>query len=571
MANCEEKVCTGTVGPDFPSNQGTTGPQSSTNGCITTSSGVKCPTPPVSDPNCNPFQLTDDTASCFIDSVVNESLNIAGADLHVYKLLGVHEQCKLTDVTGNGRAISNGSQPHFPASYAFDIYKSEWRSVQRGEDVITLSAIGYDFGEIKTSDNSRRRYGINANVRKHITAIAIKQSSDSLKRATKVRIERSDNCEKWYGVAVVDLPDNDCLNTILFNDSVPMRFWRLRPVAFNGGANDYWGVQAIKMYHNYIATNEDNIQDKILFENRDRDYAEEPILLKGSYDLLDISTELSRFGIEIPSATMQFSIGFTSCVALLGRPLIIGDIIEVPSEAQYTPTMQKIKRWVEVTDVAWATTGYTPGWQPTLLKVTAQPAFASQETQDIFGDLAENKVDSLGLMDKGNGKNPNYQDYSDIEQTIQSLAADAVPEAGEEYSSVVRQWEPEELAEAAKHGILPNLMKIGQVPTPFASYLVEDAMPPNNAPFTEGPIYPTSPKHGDYHRLIYEGLSKDVPAQLYRYSQTKGRWVYLESDRRAAWNSDKPVLEEFLRSPDRKPITFVTRDNPDECKKEENN
>ncbi len=555
-----EDSCKGTSGPDHPEDNGQNKP-----GCTEQADGTFCPDTN-QDNRCKPFQLTKNKDSCFIDGLVNESLNIGGADLNVYKLLGVHEQCKTIDATGNGLPLSNGDAPGFPVSNAFDVFISEWRSAQKGTGVTASAFLGYDFGEIKVNDNSRRMYGIEASVRKHITAVAIKQSSNSNNRVTRARIERSADGVKWYGVGIVNLPDDDCLNTILFSHSVTMRYWRLRPIEFNGGATDRWGVQALQLFHNYVATNEDNIQDKIFLENRDRDYAEDSILLKGSYDLIDINTELSKFGIELPAQSLYLTVSFSACVAGLGRPLVIGDIIQLPSETQYSAEMRPIEKWMEVTDVAWSTEGYTPGWQPTLLRVILQPAYVSQETQDIFGDLAENDLaDELGLQDKGDGKHPIFQDYSDVSQEIQEQAKEMVPESGAEGSSTIRAWEEQEVQNAAAQG-LNNLNKIGLNPT---GLYVEDAMPPNNAPFTEGPEYPDTPDHGDYHRLTYEGLSKDVPARLYRYSTTKGRWVFLEKDRRAEFDPKKPRLQEFLTTPTRKPYGEITRDAPPKCEDEE--
>jgi len=556
-----EDACKGTTGPDHPD----PADQNGKPGCTPNAKGDGYCPPTNADKTCSPFQLSENRDSCFVDSVVNEALNVGGAELHVYKLLGVHEQCKTVDATGKGQSISNGSAPGFPASQAFDAFVTEWRSVQKGNGVTASAYIGYDFGEIKTNDNSRRMYGIETSVRKHITAIAIKQSSLENNRVTRARIERSEDGVKWYGVALVNLPDDDCLNTILFRDSVPSRYWRIRPVVFNGGASDSWGVQAIQMFHNYIATDEENIQDKIFLENRDRDYADEPLTMKGYYDLIDIQTELSKFGIELPSQQIYMTVNFSACVAILGRPLIIGDIIEIPSEAQWSAEMRKILKWMEVTDVAWSTEGYTPGWQPTMLRVILQPAFASQETQDIFGDLAEQDIpDELGLVDKGDGRHPLYQDYSDVSQTIQAEAKDMVPESGRETSGTIRAWEQEELESAAAQG-LPHLQRIGQ--NNEAIY-TEDAMPPNNAPFTEGPEYPDDPQHGDYHRMTYEGLSKDVPARLYRYSTAKGRWIFLEKDRRAEFDPNKPRLQEFLTAPGRISNTKITKPTPPVCEDE---
>ena len=82
-------------------------------------------------------------------------------------------------------------------------------------------------------------------------------------------------------------------------------------------------------------------------------------------------------------------------------------------------------------------------------------------------------------------------------------------------------------------------------------------MPQNDADFTEGATFPTDPSEGDYHRLIYVGLAKDVPARLYRWSDTKGRWVYLETDRRKQYNEKQSILEEYLTSTTQKPAEDI--------------
>lgn len=514
--------------------------------CVTTPDGNLCAAP--SDwATCRPWDLTQQqAANCYIDSVAEEALQIAGAQVNVYKLLGVHEQTKLIDLTGSGKPISGGDAANFPAINAFTTFAASWMSKQSGLSSIAASAwIGYDFGVVKIS-TGRQRYGIDASIRHMITAIKIKQSADPLSRVTKARIERSEDGKQWYGVAVVTLPNDDALNTIYFKHSVPNRYWRLRPIGFVGTDCSGWAVQALELY-DYSATDISNIQDKILMENRDRDYATMPILLKGYYDLVNVSTDLSRFGIEIPSSTYQIKLNFNATVAALGRPVVIGDIIELPSETQYTPTLQAVKRWLEVTDVTWDAGSYTPGWQPTNLLVTTQPAMATQETQDIFGDLAQH-VDSSGLFSTDDGNNTLYQDYSTVNQTIEQVALSQIPEHGSEGSNTIREFSDEELATAALQGF-PHLKKLG---FNRKGLYVEDGIPQNDAPYTEGDTYPLNPNDGDYHRLTYSGTAKNILVQLYRWSGVKNRWLYLETDRRLEMNHQQPILEEYTRNPKKK-------------------
>lgn len=477
-----------------------------------------------------------------MDNQNQEALAIAGAQVNVHKLLGVHEQTELIDLAKNGNPISGGDAPNYASQYAYQATRTEWRSKQTGEAAVLASAyIGYDFGIIKIS-SGRQRYGIDADIRHMITTIRIKQSANPEQRVTKARVERSQDGIHWFGVAIVNLPNDDVLNTIHFKHSVTNRYWRLRPLNFTGGECDSWGIQALEM-HDYMATDIGNIQDKIFLENRDRDYDQDATQMKGFYQLLSPQTELTRFGIEIPSATYNIKVNFNATVAALGRPLVIGDIVELPSETQYTPDLRAIKRYLEITDVTWDADSYTPTWQPLMLMVTAQPALASQETQDIFGKLAKS-IDSSGLFDQDEGNHPMWQDFTGVNEEIAQQALNGVPERGSEGSNTIREFTNQERDTAAKNGA-PHINKFGLNPK---GLFVEDAIPSNGAEYTEGTEYPANPKDGEYHRLTYEGLSKNVPARLYRWSNVKNRWVYLETDRRQKFNNEKALLDEYLTS-----------------------
>lgn len=518
--------------------------------CVTSGTGETCLAPSTWS-SCKPWQLTtQQRTNCYADSLIQESLSIAGADIHVYKLLGVHEQLKLTDSTGNGTPIASSSLPGFDAAQAFNAYTTEWRSMEAGDKILESAFIGYDFGVVKLP-NGRVKYGSEANVRVHITSIKIKQSVDPLKRVSKARVERSDNGKDWYGVSVVNLPVDGNLSTVTFKESVPSRYWRLRPIQFVGSQCDAWGVQALEMSE-YTATARNNIQDFIWMENRDREYNTTFQQLKGYYDVVTTAIDLSRFGGELPTLEYQIKINFTACVNLLGRPIVVGDIIELPSETQYNASLQPVRKFFEVTDVAWDNSSFTPGWMPTMLLITTQPAVASQETQDIFGHLAV-KTDNSGLFNGDDGNNTKYQDFSAVDQHIVSVSKSAVPEIGSEGSNVAREFTPEELKFADDKGYIG----IHNLQFNRKDVYVEDAMPQNGEPFTEGPEYPQHPADGDYHRLTYEGTASGVLTRLYRWSAKKNRWIYLETDKRPLYTGNKRVIEEYVTSPNAQSIKKV--------------
>lgn len=500
----------------------------------------KCPT---TNDECYPWEITDQTGdSCIIEDYIEESLLIGAAEVNVHKLLGVYSQIKLIDENDIGTSFASSQHPNFPSSNAFDIRDTEWRSVELGNDVVKNAYIGYDFGPIRL-DNGRLRYGIETYVKKNISTIKIKQGCDSKNRATRLRIERSADGIKWYGSSIVTVPDCDGTVTISFRSTSPTRYWRIRPLEFNGGDEDYWAVKAL-ILSEHEKTDVYNIQDKIFLENRDRKYSKDVIRTKAAYTPVDYQGFLSKMGFNSPYNSEQYLLEFSfqQVIRLLGRPLVIGDILQLPSETYYTPKMQPTLKYLEVTNVAWATGSYTPQWIPTLLRVIAQPAMSSQETQDIFGKLTED-LDHLGTSDINDGiRNKNYQDVHDIDQTIAADANTAVPQRGQDYANVhALSTELKDWINATLPGV--DTEKLDRRPPIWA----QDALPPNGEDYTVGDDFPNNPSNGDYHRLTYDSIDKTIAPRLYRYSDYKKRWLYLETDARFnVWTGTESTITEFL-------------------------
>jgi hypothetical protein len=486
--------------------------------------------------DCTEFELTANPETALIQNFIDQSLNIGASNINVYKLLGVYEQGLLIDQTGNGQAISGGYIPSFPPSNAFEKYVTEWASSQTGSQVICNAYIGYDFGPI-TLNNGRLEYGINTSIMKDVATINIKQGCNSQNRCTQVRVERSNDAISWYGVTLLDLPDSDVLATFNFKKTVPSRYWRLRPTRFNGGPQDYWVVAALQLI-DYEMTNISNVQDRLLLENRDRNYNQTPIVMKGSYRPIDVQSRSSKFGFLQDADQYVIEVSFNQAINYLTRPFVIGDIIQLPAETQYTPTLQPILKYLEIIDVAWSTNSYTPQWVPTMQRLIAVPALQSQETQDIFGQLNAN-VDSSGLMNVYDGNAEKYQDISDISQTIDAVSQIKTPERGENDASMAKLSE-ELIRQLEQKNI--NAKRLDRRRTLYGI----DGMPPNGAPYTEGDSFPENPKNGDYHRLTYTNIATNIPPRLHRYSQRKGFWIYLETDLRYKFKSTKPYLQEFI-------------------------
>jgi hypothetical protein len=79
---------------------------------------------------------------------------------------------------------------------------------------------------------------------------------------------------------------------------------------------------------------------------------------------------------------------------------------------------------------------------------------------------------------------------------------------------------------------------------------VEDGIPPDNLPYTEGLQdngFPANPKDGDYHRMNYKS-EFGIPPRLYQFNARKGRWVFMEADRRGKYSSFKPSMLRLMES-----------------------
>jgi hypothetical protein len=498
------------------------------------------------------YSLINDADSNIANNLAVEALNIAGANINVFKLLGIYEQTKLIDLTGKGEPIASGSFNAFPASNAFDNTISEWRSIQLGPDnIVGCSYLGYDFGPIRL-DNERVRYGINTSIKEHITTLNIQQGCDPQNRISKARIERSMDAKLWYGVDVISLPNTSDPVQYRIRQSAPARYWRIRPLAFNGGPTDFWAVVKLQLI-DFNSLNFQDVQDELGFlENRDRAYSSTSLQIKAYYTIVDPMLEVGKFGGHISDTqTWLLEVAFSSCVQILGRALVIGDIIEVPSETQYTPGLKAVKKYLEVQDVAWATDGFTPGWVPTLQRITALPALATQETMAIFGslNLPTNRNNYAHLTEKRFNIEALF-----LDQKVRAAANTEVPEKGEDIANI-RQFSVDEIAQAEQQK--PGI-DLGRLNIDPRGIYVEDALPKNGEPFTEGPEFPPNPKNGDWHRQTYFQLPDPIPPILFLWSAQKGQWLWYEQDKRAKYNNvTNPTLESYIDNARRVPINKI--------------
>ena len=557
----------------------------------------------------------------FQEQLAAEALNISGVPVNVFKLLGIHEQGKLVDLTGNGQAISSSGT----AADAFDALAPTWISDETGMDVLTAPAwIGYDFGVRQTS------YGQDENApgvaaAQHITSFKITQPGPV--RARQVRIDRSNggyrvdgakieytgtgngqflnfdagtkskpglfmlsaltpttfsvtfmdgdgisvigiatvgqrfNSDEgsflissgtvpfvtgdfftapveldWFRVDVVNLPDVPTA-TISIKQSSASRYWRVVPTIFLGAVGDAWAVDKLELF-DYTATSLDNIQDTLWMENRDRDYATSSIQLKAAYQPFDGMSDMTKFGFQIADV-YTFTLSFAEMVRALGRPIVVGDIIDLPAEIQYDHNLKPVRKFLEVNDVGWSAEGYTTGWKPILYRFVAQQLIPGQEHRDLLGTIDTQKyvVDDGSFFD---GIQQIQTAPLTVTENNQAEAEQAVPEKGtnvrENASGMNRFNQP-----GSYDGRGPY---------------VEDGLPPDGQPYTEGFKLPdvAGQADGAFFRLNYPAEMK-IASRLYKFNIVKNRWIFVETDRRGERSAHRPSQRAILDLADRRSLT----------------
>lgn len=574
------------------------------------------------------WRLQSDTPCGANDSIlanqyVVETLEISGAPINVFKLLGVHEQGKLIDLTGAGFPLSGGTSADTSITNAFTVGSPSWKSSQIGAAVTSEPAwIGYDFGTKKTKQGQEKYNPPQPNLNR-ISTFRIQQSSTRERRASQVRIDRSsgefipknmtfygfgngditnikqsikslpdkflisalsssqfqvislkfgslgiaeigknfysnyisftinngsipfsvndtftfDFDLNWVRVDIVNLPDNNGINTVSFKNSIPSRYWRFVPLMFNGiSTNDSWEVLRLELM-DFEQTSLDNIQDIFFLENRDRDYAQTSETVRCQYTPFDPLGDMGKFGFNILDQ-YAFTTAFSSMVEKLGRPIIIGDILEVCPEAAYDQNMSIVKKYLEVTDAGWSAEGYSPGWTPLIYRFTAQQLIPGQEHRDIIKTVTSQKY-SVDDSDFFSGIQQVITQDLTSSENIQALAADKVPEIGSDGGTDL----------ASGQSLYSETIDEKLNSYDGRDLYVEDAIPPDGAPYEEGFKLPDMDtcQDGQYYRLIY-APELNVPARLYQFSLYKRKWIYIETDRRGEYSSHKPSAQRMLSS-----------------------
>ena len=150
----------------------------------------------------------------------------------------------------------------------------------------------------------------------------------------------------------------------------------------------------------YDSLNPMNIQDLLFLENRDRTYEPNIIRLRGHYNVQNLDFDLSQFGLFLNNDILFITVHYNTMIDLVGRKLMVGDVLELPHLLDYNPLNETIptslRRFYQVTDGNYASEGFSPTWYPHLWRIKCEPLVDSQEFSQILTEPI-NQDNYLGL------------------------------------------------------------------------------------------------------------------------------------------------------------------------------
>jgi hypothetical protein len=130
------------------------------------------------------------------------------------------------------------------------------------------------------------------------------------------------------------------------------------------------------------------IQDLLFLENRDRKYDTSIYRIRGHYNVANLDFDLSQFGLFLNNDTIFITVHYNDMISLVGRKLMVGDVLELPHLTDYHPLNESIpvglRRYYQVTDGNFASEGFSSTWFPHLWRIKCEPLVDSQEFNDIL-------------------------------------------------------------------------------------------------------------------------------------------------------------------------------------------
>ena len=324
------------------------------------------------------------------------------------------------------------------------------------------------------------------------------------------------------------------------------------------------GGEATPTTPEYETQSEQNIQDLLFLENRDRKYDPDIYSLRGHYNVNDMDFDLSQFGLFLQNDTLFITFHLTDMIERLGRKLMSGDVLELPHLRDDWPLDASvpfaIRKYYVIQDATRAAEGYSPTWWPHLWRVKATPLVNSQEYQDLIGNLTDEETGNpLGDLLS------TYNKEIAINDAIIDQALLDVPEAGYDTSNLytlplkndgsVNEYEvvtADNVVVTTDNGKwTADKDLISPVRSAYDGYLTGDGLAPNGFPIQTGIAFPDNASEGDFVlRLDF------YPNRLFRYNGAK--WVRIEDDVRYSYipENSKTQIGTFINNN----REFTTRD-----------
>ena len=288
----------------------------------------------------------------------------------------------------------------------------------------------------------------------------------------------------------------------------------------------------------YANTSEQNIQDLLFLENRDRVYDSTVYTMRGIYQVSDSDFDLTQFGLFLSTGTLFMTFHINDMVDTLGRRIVSGDVLELQHLKDYNALNDipmALKRFFIVGDCQRASEGFSPTWWPHLWRCKINPLIDSQEYKDILNKI---QVGSDGSTSSLRDVISTYNQYEAINQTIIAQAEVDVPASGYDTSNIYVL--PVDQNGDPAPGRVLTADSVQQPPTAdndggtvsadlalitpdkkVQGWLTGDGIAPNGLPVISGIAFPAEPSVGDYClRVDY------LPNRLFRFDGR--RWVKVE-------------------------------------------
>jgi hypothetical protein len=306
-------------------------------------------------------------------------------------------------------------------------------------------------------------------------------------------------------------------------------------ITANIGTGTSVGISTYATQPAYTNQSEQNIQDLLWLENRDRKYDTSVYKMRGIYQKQDQDFDLSQFGLFLQTGTIFMVFHLRDMVDMIGRKLLNGDVLELQHLTDYDALNQDVpaalKRYYVVGDSSFASEGFTPTWWPHLWRVKLNPLVDSQEYKDLINNVMA-----------GTSNTPIAQILSTLDQNL--AVNDAViregeanvPLSGYDTSSFYTEpnivpEQPDKSADDASDTAddVHDTADEGPLTAtgPVYAYLGGTAVAPNEAAMGMGIAFPSNPLSGDYFlRTDY------IPNRVFRYNGQK--WVAVNDVQRTS-------------------------------------